>query len=67
MASFGLGHGGAGSSRSSNGFKGSSSSVDWLGKEMLEMRLRDRLDPDDDRVSFAVVINLSPHDLLPLL
>lgn len=51
MASAGLGHGGAGSSRSANGFKVSSSSVDWLGREMLEMRLRDRVDPDDDRVS----------------
>lgn len=52
MASAGLGHGGAGSSRSANnGFKVSSSSVDWLGREMLEMRLRDRVEPDDDRVS----------------
>lgn len=51
MASAGLGHGGAGSSRSANnGFKVSSSSVDWLGREMLEMRLRDRVEPDDDRV-----------------
>ncbi|XP_022861817.1 shaggy-related protein kinase kappa-like [Olea europaea var. sylvestris] len=57
MASFGLGHGGAGSSRSSNGFKGSSSSVDWLGKEMLEMRLRDRMDPDDDRDSEPDIID----------
>ncbi|OIT27879.1 shaggy-related protein kinase delta [Nicotiana attenuata] len=51
MASTGLGHGGAGSSRSANGFKSSSSSVDWLGREMLEMRLRDRVDHDDDRDS----------------
>lgn len=50
MASAGLGHGGAGSSRSANGLKVSSSSVEWLGKEMLEMRLRDRVDTDDDRV-----------------
>lgn len=51
MESAGLGHGGAGSSRSANnGSKVSSSSVDWLGREMLEMRLRDRVDPDDDRV-----------------
>lgn len=58
MASAGLGNGGVGSSRS--GFRGSSSSVDWLGREMLEMRLRDKVDhdhdhrhdhDDDDRVS----------------
>lgn len=55
MASNGLGHGGVGSSRSANGFKGSSGSVEWLGREMLAMRLRDRVDHegnDDDRVSF---------------
>lgn len=52
MASTGLGHGGAGSSRSANGFKSSSNSVDWLGREMFEMRLRDRADHDDDGVSF---------------
>ena len=51
MASASLGHGGVGSSRTANGFKGSSSSVDWLGREMLEMRLRDRVDQDEDRVS----------------
>lgn len=51
MASAGLGNGGVGSSRSVNGFKSSSSSVDWLGHEMLEMRLRDRADHDEDRVS----------------
>ena len=51
MASAGLGHGGVGSSRSAKGFKGSSSSLDWLGREMLAMRLRDRVDHDeDDRV-----------------
>lgn len=51
MASASLGNGGVGSSRSVNGFKGSSSSVDWLGREMLEMRLRDKVDLDEDRVS----------------
>jgi glycogen synthase kinase 3 beta len=51
MASASLGNGGVGSSRSVNGFKGSSSSVDWLGREMLEMRLRDKVDHDEDRVS----------------
>lgn len=54
MASASLGNGGASSSRSVNGFRGSSSSVDWLGKEMLELRLRDKSDQDDDRVSFLV-------------
>lgn len=58
MASAGLGHGGAGSSRSANGLKVSSSSVEWLGKEMLEMRLRDRVDTDDDRVHIYMFIDL---------
>ena len=49
-----LGNGGAGSSRSVNGFRGSSSSVDWLGREMLEMRLRDKVEHDEDRVSCFV-------------
>ncbi|KAJ9552380.1 hypothetical protein OSB04_016425 [Centaurea solstitialis] len=51
MASASLGHGGVGSSRSVGGFNESSSSVDWLGREMLEMRLRDKVDHDDERVS----------------
>lgn len=51
MASASLGNGGVGSSRSVNGFKSSSSSVDWLGREMLDMRLRDKVDHDEDRVS----------------
>ena len=41
-----LGNGGVGSSRSSNGFKKSSSSVDWLGTEMVKMKLRDNVDHD---------------------
>lgn len=50
----GNGNGGVGSSRSA--LRGSSSSVDWLGREMLEMRLRDKVehdhdDDDDGRVS----------------
>ncbi|RVW77578.1 Shaggy-related protein kinase kappa [Vitis vinifera] len=57
MASASLGHGGVGSSRTANGFKGSSSSVDWLGREMLEMRLRDRVDQDDDRDSEPDIID----------
>ncbi|KAE8007919.1 hypothetical protein FH972_004476 [Carpinus fangiana] len=57
MASASLGNGGVGSSRSVNGFKGSSSSVDWLGREMLEMRLRDKVDHDEDRDSEPDVID----------
>lgn len=70
MASASLGPGGVGSSRAMNSFKASTSSVDWLGREMLEMRLRDnRLDQDDDKVSCFNVRNLysggrdlSPHN-----
>ncbi|PWA21314.1 Protein kinase, ATP binding site-containing protein [Artemisia annua] len=51
MASASLGHGGVGSSRTAGGFDESSSSVDWLGREMLGMRLRDKADHDDERVS----------------
>ncbi|CAL5444197.1 unnamed protein product [Camellia sinensis] len=45
-----------GSSRTVNGFKGSSSSVDGLGREMLEMRLWDKVDQDDDRDSEPDII-----------
>lgn len=55
MASASLGNGGVGSSRSVNGFKSSSSSVDWLGREMLEMRLRDKVEHDEDRVSWFIL------------
>ncbi|XP_039000396.1 probable ethanolamine kinase [Hibiscus syriacus] len=47
------GIGGVGSSRSVNGFKSSSSSVDWMGREMLEMRLRDKVENDEDRYENA--------------
>ncbi|XWS55326.1 hypothetical protein CRYUN_Cryun10bG0165400 [Craigia yunnanensis] len=57
MASASLGNGGVGSSRSVNGFKSSSSSVDWLGREMLEMRLRDKVDHDEDRDSEPDVVD----------
>ncbi|XP_068647098.1 shaggy-related protein kinase kappa [Aristolochia californica] len=58
MASASLGHGGGGSSRGINSFKGSSSSVDWLGREMLEMRLRDNsLELDDDRDSEPDIVD----------
>lgn len=56
MASARMGYGGAGSSRSVNGFKSSSSSVDWLSREMLEMRLQDKVDRDEDRVSLFISI-----------
>ena len=53
MASMILGHsGGVGSSRIINRFKMLVNSVDWLGREMLEMRMRDnKLDVDDEKVS----------------
>ncbi|CAN1305906.1 Shaggy-related protein kinase kappa [Linum perenne] len=57
MASASLSNGGVGSSRSINGFKSSSSSVDWLGREMLEMRLRDKVEHDDDQDSDLDVID----------
>ncbi|KAH9606031.1 hypothetical protein KSS87_021048 [Heliosperma pusillum] len=51
MASTSVGNGGPGSSWGGNGpnNKGSSSSIDWLGKEMLDMRLEDKVDHDDGR------------------
>ncbi|XP_039058184.1 shaggy-related protein kinase kappa-like isoform X1 [Hibiscus syriacus] len=57
MASASLGNGGVGSSRSINGFKSSSSSVDWLGREMLEMRLRDKVENDEDRDSEPDIVD----------
>lgn len=56
MASARIGNGGAGSSRSVNGFKSSSSSVDWLSREMLEMRLQEKVDHDQDRVSLFILM-----------
>lgn len=51
MASASLGHGGVGSSKTVNNLRGSSHSIDRLGRDMLEMRIRDqRVDHDDDRV-----------------
>ncbi|XP_062214020.1 shaggy-related protein kinase kappa-like [Phragmites australis] len=51
MAYSGQRHGGVGnSSRPGNGFKGQASSVEFLGREMLEMQLRDaKPDADDER------------------
>ncbi|KAL5210788.1 hypothetical protein ABZP36_006411 [Zizania latifolia] len=51
MAYSGPRHGGVGSSsRPGNGFKGAASSVEFLGREMLEMQLRDaKPDVDDEK------------------
>ncbi|OEL33323.1 Shaggy-related protein kinase delta [Dichanthelium oligosanthes] len=51
MAYSGQRHGGVGStSRPGNGFKGLASSVEFLGREILEMQLRDaKPDADDER------------------
>ena len=53
MPSTSLGHiGGVGSSRTINRLKRPVNNVDWLGREMLEMRIRDnKLDLDDQKVS----------------
>lgn len=50
MASSGLGNG-VGSSRSSKGVKASSSSVDWLTRDLVDMRIRDKVETDDERVT----------------
>lgn len=50
MASASLGHGGVGSSRT---ISESSSSVDRLGRGMLEMRLRDKVEREDDKTSVS--------------
>ncbi|CAD5174309.1 shaggy-related protein kinase kappa isoform X1 [Musa acuminata AAA Group] len=58
MASASLRHAGVGSSRVVNSFKGSSSSVEWLGREMLEMKLKDaRLDADDEEDTESEIID----------
>lgn len=50
MASTSMHHSGVGSSRRPNSGKGSSSSVECLGREMLEMKLKDRrLDREEDK------------------
>lgn len=57
MASASTRHGGAGSSKAAPNFKGKSSSVECLGREMLQMRLRDsKLDRDDDEVTFQLLL-----------
>ncbi|XP_026384354.1 shaggy-related protein kinase delta-like [Papaver somniferum] len=58
MGSTGLSHGGIGSSRTTTSFKSSSSSVDWLEREMLDMNIRDKtLEEDDDKDSEPEVID----------
>jgi len=44
---------GVGSSRSAKNTKNTSSSVDWLSRDMLEMKIRDKTEADEERVSFA--------------
>lgn len=57
MASSGLGNG-VGSSRSAKGLKSSSSSVDWLTRDLAETRIRDKVETDDERVSLALLLFL---------
>lgn len=53
MAYASLRQGGVGSSREANSLKGSSSSIESLGREILEMRLKDaKRELDEDRVKF---------------
>ena len=53
MASASLGHSGCvGCSRTINRMKRLVNNVDWLGREVPEMRIRDnKLDVDDEKVS----------------
>ncbi|KAK1369278.1 hypothetical protein POM88_035370 [Heracleum sosnowskyi] len=55
-----IGHRKVGGSRTVNCFNESSSSVDWLGREMLEMRLRDKgkVDHDGERDSGPELVNV---------
>ena len=64
MASSGLGNG-VGSSRSAKGVK-TSSSVDWLTRDLVEMRIRDKVVTDDERVSLAIA-DSTLFSLIPLL
>lgn len=47
---------GVGSSRSAKNIKTTSSSVDWLSRDMLEMKIRDKTEADEERVSFASLL-----------
>ncbi|RRT85189.1 hypothetical protein B296_00008850 [Ensete ventricosum] len=65
MASASLRHAGVGSSRVVNSFKGSSSSVEWLGREMLEMKLKDaRLDADDDEITNSMFVQDTESEII---
>ncbi|MQM21678.1 hypothetical protein Taro_054721 [Colocasia esculenta] len=58
MASASLRRAGASSSRTANNFKGSSSSVEWLGREIQEMKLWDSSsDLDDDKGSDPDIVD----------
>ncbi|CAH2047161.1 unnamed protein product [Thlaspi arvense] len=48
---------GVGSSRSAKVVKNTSSSVDWLNRDMLEMRIRDKTDADEERDSEPDIID----------
>lgn len=47
---------GVGSSRSAKILKNTSSSIDWLNRDMLEMRIRDKTEADEERVSLGMLI-----------
>ncbi|OAY77993.1 Shaggy-related protein kinase delta, partial [Ananas comosus] len=60
MAYASLRQGGVGSSREANSLKGSSSSIESLGREILEMRLKDaKRELDEDRAYFTFTECLS--------
>lgn len=48
---------GVGSSRSAKNVKNTSSSVDWLNRDMHEMRIRDKTEADEERVSLDLLIS----------
>ncbi|XP_076910111.1 shaggy-related protein kinase kappa-like isoform X2 [Bidens hawaiensis] len=57
MASSSLGHGGVGTSRTVGGFNESSTAIDRLGRGMLEMRLRDKVERGDDKDSEPEIVH----------
>nr|CAD1818157.1 unnamed protein product [Ananas comosus var. bracteatus] len=63
MAYASLRQGGVGSSREANSFKGSSSSIESLGREILEMRLKDaKRELDEDRDTEPDIIDGSGNE-----
>jgi hypothetical protein len=48
---------GVGSSRSAKNTKNTSSSVDWLSRDMLEMKIRDKTEADEERDSEPDIID----------